>query len=201
MRTVVAAPTDRVKDYSLAQWAAATAGHDRFLVTTERDYMPDIQKHGIPVFHYEPPLVPDKPFPIPDPLGTRHIMCGSRFNAAWSRIVGLAEAGGYTHTLSLEIDVIPPEDIDIVGLMESEWDGSVDFLIHLYPYRPSYKRPGKKCNEMGCTMAKTETWRKALDTMPPTGMLYWAVRQTKDKNPRFHFTNKQIDIVELQHLE
>ena len=47
MRTVVTAPTDRVKDYSLAQWAAATAGHDRFLVTTESDYMPDIQKQSV----------------------------------------------------------------------------------------------------------------------------------------------------------
>ncbi len=195
MRTVVAAPISRVKDYSLAKWAAATAGHDRFLVTEEPDYMQDIQKYGIPAFHYEPPPVSDD---IPN---LRHVMCGKRYNVAWKRIVELAMDGGYTHILSLEVDVIPPDDVDIVAIMEGEWDGSVDFLIHLYPYRASYNRPGLKCNEMGCTMAKTKTWKWALDNMPKDCTLFWAVRQTRDKSPRFYFTNKQIDVVELQHLD
>ncbi len=187
MNTLVAAPTARLKDYSLAQWAAATEGHDRLMVTEETDYIPVIESHGIPALYYEPPDTPDiSPF--------RHIMCSNRFNAAWETIVVHAEESGFSHTLSLETDIIPPEDVDIVKVMEENWDGSVDFLVHLYPYRVSYNRQGQMCYEMCCETATTETWRKALDGLPPTGVLYWAVYQEK-------YTNKRIDPVRLQHLE
>lgn len=193
MNTLTAAPIARKKLYSLERWAAATEGHDKLLVTEEDDILEEIGK-------YAPATLYEKP-PDPDISSIRHEMCSNRFNAAWEVIISFAEASGYTHILSLESDVIPPEGVDIVELMESQWDDTVDFLIHLYPWRPSYNRPGRKSYEMGCTMARTETWRKALDTMPPTAVLYWCVYQTPEKNPKFHFTNKRIDLVELQHVE
>lgn len=193
MNTLTAAPTARKKAYSLEQWAAALRGHDRLLVTEEDDFLEEMGKYA-PATLYEKPTTPDI-------SSMRHEMCSNRFNAAWEVIISFAEVSGYTHILSLESDVIPPEGVDIVRLMESQWDDKTDFLVHLYPYRKSYNRPDRKCYEMGCTMAKTETWRKALNGLPPTGVLYWAVYQTPEKNPKFHFTNRRIDLVDLQHLE
>lgn len=186
MTTLVAAPIARCKDYSLALWAAATEGHPRLLATEETDYLGVIESHGIGAVHYTAPSTPDlTPF--------RHVMCSNRFNAAWQAI--LDNADPHTMVLSLESDVVPPQGVDIVALMEEHWDDALDFLIHLYPYRPSYKRrAGCKAFEMGCTLATTETWRRALRELPATGVLYWAVYQEKYKS-------RQIDLVELEHLD
>lgn len=193
MNTLVAAPTARRKAYSLEQWAAATKGHDRLLVTEEDDFLEELGKYA-PATSYEAPA-------YNGPEIFRHEMAGFRFNAAWDVIIRFAEVSGYSHVLSLESDVVPANGEDITAVMESQWDDNYDFLCHGYPYRESYNRPGQKCYEMGCTMARTETWRKALKSLPPTGVLYWAVYQTKERNPRLHFTHRKIDLVELQHLE
>ena len=191
MKTMVAAPICARKDYSLHRWAAATKGHDRLLATEEKSYVPVIESWDIPAVLYEPPPVQQSCF--------RHVMATNRFNAAWKAIID--SANGHSHILSLESDVIPPEGVDIVQLMENNWTGEEDFLVHLYPYRESYGRPGQRAFEMGCTMAKTETWKHALETLPETAVLYWAVYQTKESNPHYNFTNRRIEEVELQHLE
>lgn len=194
MTTLVACPSALKKLYSLERWAAATKNHPRLIVSEEEACIMKVQDEGIHCLHYEKP-------PLPDASMFRHEMCSNRFNAAWERIISFAETTGYDRILSLESDVIPKNGVDIVELMDSQWDDTVDFLVHLYPYRESYNRPGQKCYEMGCTMARTTTWRKALDTLPPTGVLYWAVYQTVDKNPKYHWTNRRIDLAELEHLE
>lgn len=194
MKTLVAAPTARKKAYSLERWAAATKGHHRLLVTEEEDFLDCIEDAGVIAAYYEKP-------PDPDMSSIRHEMCSNRFNAAWEKIISYAEMFDFTHILSLESDIIPPEGVDIVSLMESQWDETVDFLVHLYPYRPSYRRKGTKCYEMGCAMASTKTWRRALDTLPKDAVLYWSVYQTPQMNPKYHFNIRRIDLAELQHLD
>jgi hypothetical protein len=185
MTTLVAAPIAPRKDYSLERWAAATDGHDRLLVTEDVSYVDVIKDHGIPAFYFAPPETPDiSPF--------RHAMCSNLFNYAWQAI--LDNAGDHELLLSLETDIIPPKGVDIVKLMEDNWDGSVDFLVHLYPYRDAYHRPGQRAFEMGCTMATTETWKKALAALPEDGVLYWAVYQPT-------YTNKRIEPVQLEHVD
>lgn len=185
MNVTVAAPTARLKDYSLPQWEAATRGHRRLLVTEERDYIPVIENMGIRAEYYEPPP------PSYSPL--RHVMCSNRFNVAWAKILEHVDT---EYVLSLETDVIPPEDVDIVEVMKAEWDGTVDFLVHLYPYRSSYNREGQRCFEMGCTLARTDTWMMALALVPPTGALYQA-----PYSDYYPFTHRRIEPVQLSHLD
>ena len=187
MDVLVACPISRRKGYSLHEWEQATKGHDRLMVTEEPDYLPEIYKAGITALPYVSPPLPEN---WQDEF--RHEMCTPRFNAAWKTIID--HAGYHDFILSLESDVIPPEGVDIVELMVKAWDGSVDFLVHLYPYRASYNRPGKKCFEMGCTMASAQTWKRAMSELPENVPLYWAVYQEK-------YTNKRIDEVPLEHLD
>lgn len=196
MNTIVASPIAKHKLYSLDLWASATDGHPRVMSieNADEEIAPAIEALGIPVVRYEPPEE-DQLYMF------HHRFTPKKYNEAYRVIIDYAEKGGYDHVLSLQSDNIPPDDCDIVQVMEDNWDGDVDFLIHLNPWRDEYGRPGMKGYEMGCTLASTKTWRKALDTMPPTGVLYWAVYQTKENNPRFYFTHKRIDVVDLKHLE
>ena len=190
MDVLVACPISRRKGYSLHEWEQATKGHDRLMVTEEADFLPEIYKAGVTALPYEVE-------PYQETLVT-HSMTPNKFNPAWRTII--EHAGYHDFILSLESDIIPPERVDIVQTMIDEWDGTVEFLIHLYPYRSEYHRT-EKAYEMGCTMASTKTWEKALNTLPAGVGLYWSVYQTKEMNPRHYFTSKRIDVVELKHLE
>lgn len=191
MKTLVAAPICKSKLYSLPQWAAATQGHHRFLVTEEPGLVWCLG-HVAPVSTYDPPDLEGK-------LLGGHAFHIPRFNAAWEVIIQMAEMFDYTHILSLESDVIPPEGVDIVGLMESQMDDTIEFLVHLYPYRINTART-EKMFEMGCTMARTETWRRAIRDKPENMALYQCPYQTVERNPKFHFKVKTIDLVPLQHI-
>jgi len=177
MRTVVACPVGKAKAYSLADWAAATVGYDRFMVTDEVDFADEVEgDHGIPCYIYEAP---------PQQEGV-HPMYRARYNAAMRCILRHAE--GRSHILSLESDVIPPEGCDILALMEEHYTKGL--LCHGYPWRAEYNRPYNGY-EMGCTLGSVEEWASALMWAEANHQsVYGAVRQV---------THTDIDLVQLRH--
>lgn len=194
MKTLVASPICERKLYSLDDWAAATVGHHRLMVIEEgEEHISDlIRDMGITVMTYRNP--PDEETLFGYPFKPK------RYNEAWRTIIGFAELFEFSHILSLESDNIPEDGVDIVELMESNFDEDVDFLVHLTHWRDSYGRPDERGFEMGCTMAKTETWRRVIETIPQHAPLYWAVYQTADKNPKFNITRKLIEETTIHHL-
>jgi hypothetical protein len=170
MHTLVACPIGTSKLYSLAQWRQATAGYPRLLAVDTRDDCSE-QLGDIPVVFYTGE---------DDPVG--HLMRG-KFNPAWRAIVAAAE--GYTHILSLESDVIPPGDIDILAIMEAAFTDGV--LHHAVPWGRSGSEYGY---EMGCTLAAVETWRELLKLKGP---LYGTSRSPTV--PQY-----DINICELAHI-
>ena len=176
MWTAVACPVGLTKAYSLADWAAATAGYDRFMVTDEEDTVDLVEDYGIPCYLF--PYLPKEE--------GKHPMYRWRYNAAWAKVIEFSK--GRTHILSLESDVIPPAGTDILALMEQHYSGG--FLCHGYPWRAEYNRPFN-AYEMGCTLASIEDWQKALDWAEAHNQsVYGAPRQ---------LPHTDIDIVELKH--
>ena len=187
MRTLVAAPVCKRKDYSFARWAAATASYDRLVAVDadESDYGEVIRRLGILVVTYEAVEHPRRPGP--------KAIYGPRFNYAWHAITD--NAGDFTHILALDSDIIP--EGDILALMEEHYDPAFAFLRHAVPFRECYGRMSKGY-ETSCTMASVEDWKRALakvETMGELATLYEVVG-----DPNF-FTHKDIDMMVLEHLD
>jgi hypothetical protein len=185
MRTLVAASHARVKDYAFEQWSAATASYHRLLAIEEgeREYAESL---GVP-------YVPFSPEENPRRQG-RHRICGPLFNQAWTAI--LSAAGGYTHILSLDTDVIPP--CDILALMEPLYDDTFDFLRHGVPWRTAYHRPGAFAYETSCTLGSVAAWQAALDETYRRGELATLYGVVGDPDL---FTHRDINLVQLTHLD
>ena len=172
MRTLVACPVGRKRDYSLPHWAAATEGYERAVAIDDAKYADRVEHMGIRVLRFP----------------TSHPWVPRCFNDAWRTITHHAEEEGFTHILSLESDIIAPPHI--LKVMEREYEGG--FLCHHYPFRKP--RQGM-CAEMGCTLASTELWRKALSTCPAGVAVYdWFRLSGK-------FEVQRIEVVELLHME
>jgi hypothetical protein len=105
MRTLVACPYAERKEYALEAWLEATKNYDRLLSIDDAEYAKKVEKMGVPVVAFEPV----NPFR----MGANAIY-GPRFNEAWQAI--LDKCDGYDYILSLEIDVIPPKDVDILAI-------------------------------------------------------------------------------------
>jgi hypothetical protein len=186
MRTLVAAPHGSKKRYSFPAWEAATRPYDRLVAMHSDDdpcYIEEVTGQ-VPVVLFDRP-------PAPFNRQGRNAIYGPLFNEAWRTILGYAHHHCYSHVLSLETDVIPPEGTDILALMEEHHRG--DFLIHLYPWRASTGR-ATKADEMGCTLASVPIWRDVLERHPDD-QLYGAFKT----DPDYHVT--RIDLVELAHLD
>jgi hypothetical protein len=182
MNTLVAALHAKKKDYSFPRWEAATASYDRLLAleTFEEEYAKTL---GVPYVLYEAEEHPRRQ--------GRHRICGPLYNSAWKALLG--KVNGHTHILCLDIDVIPKGDI--LAVMESEYDGSFAFLRHGVPWRASYHRPGFKGYETSCTLGSVACWREALARTGGLTTLYGVVG-----DPDL-FTHKDIDVLELEHLD
>jgi len=178
MRTLVAAPSASRKHYAFDRWEAATRDYDRLLAIDEPDYAERVEALGVPTVTYA--AISKRR------LGNNAIY-GPRFTEAWQAILGASE--GYTHILSLESDVIPPEGYDILALMEKEYQP--DFTCHDYPWREG--RPGYAF-EMGCTIFTRETLKRAIEVCPDEQGMYCIV-----SNEDF-FKRNRIHVVELEHL-
>lgn len=181
MRTLVACPVAERKHYSFPLWAAATKAYDRLVVTEDEDYIDTIEGYGVPALLF-------------DPVSTFrwgiNAIYGPRHTEAWRTIVDNAD--GYTHILSLESDIIPPQNVDILSIMEENYS-ECDFLCHAYPWRyPG--RVGLYVYETGCTLGSVEKWRDALNKTHEKHGVYETVRCVD------YFKNKDIHIVQLEHL-
>jgi hypothetical protein len=197
MKTLVACPIARHKLYSLELWAQATAAYDRLMVIdeAESDIAESIRQHGIEVLTYRSPEEDPRDLEL-----FHHPFTPKKYNEAYRTIFDYADEQGFDYVLSLQSDNIPSDDV--LEILEENWDEGVDFLIQLNPWRDSYGRPGNKGYEMGCTLARTATWKRALEELPEPGVpLYWGVYQTEVRNPNYHFTNKMIDAVQIKHLD
>jgi hypothetical protein len=181
MHTLVACPFSKRKLYSLDEWEQATRGHARLMAVDEPEVRKEVKKRGIKFTYFNP---------VSDFRRGKNAIYGPRFNEAWSAI--LENADGFTHILSLESDVIPPEGVDIVDLMEHNYDGC-DFLCHGYPWRYPSKLGGF-AYETGCTIATVGKWREALEKSHPLQGMYGTIRNID------LFTHKDVQLVELQHL-
>jgi TorA maturation chaperone TorD len=186
MRTVVAAPFGANKAYALGRWAAATENYERLLVTDELKAIPITSKYGIPTVLYESVENPRRP--------GKNAIYGPKFNQAWEAI--LANTNGHTHVLALDTDVIPKGDI--LTAMEAEYDGTFAFLRHGVPWRSVYRRPECLGYETSCTLATVEAWRAALDKAQELGPLCTLYEVVGNPN---YFTHKDINLVELEHLD
>lgn len=189
MNSVVAAPHTIRKHEEFECWAAATSGYDRLLAleASEASYAADIWgEWGIPYVLFEPVETPRRQ--------GRHRICGPLFNQAWSAL--LDGATGYSHVLSLDTDVVP--DGDILGAMESAYDGSVCFLRHGVPWREAYHRPGQFAYETSCTFGSIEAWRAALDKVQELGGLATLYGVVGDPDL---FTHEDVRLLTLHHLE
>ena len=187
MKSLVVAPHTERKHYAFALWAAATDGYDRLIAieAPEREYAEFIEhRYGVPTAVYQAEESPRR-------QGRRRIY-GPLFNAAWSAL--LSRAGGYTHLLALDTDVIPSGDI--LALMEAEY-GDEAFLRHGVPWRAEYSRSGKGY-ETSCTFASTEWWRAALASTLQAGGLSTLYGVVGDPDL---FTHRDIDIMCLDHFE
>ena len=182
MKLLVAAPIGEGR--SLDLWAAATSGYDR-VAAIDQPIGAQLETYGIPYieFSYDGE--------IPD--WSRHPICSEKFNVAWEAILDYAEAGGYTHVLSFESDIVA--DTDIVALMVENFHEDDEIVRHAYPRGPEYNRPDSKASEMGCTMGTVAGFRKALkEARSRDNRLYGAVMWGKTIKTRV------IDVAELQHL-
>lgn len=179
MRTLVASPTGSAKAYCFEQWALATNGYDRLVAVCEPDYKATAESLHVPVVMYKKP-------------DDRKGIYGPMFTAAWTAI--LARAWDYTHILSLETDVIPPFEWDILEIMEDEY--KPDFTAHGVPWRDCDRYAGRDtlCYEMGCTIFSVETLRRAIALCPSDRGLYCVTSDAK------HFRKHCIDVVELAHV-
>lgn len=180
MRSLVAAPAHSCKDYAIDKWAAATSQYDRLVAVDSEDvdYVKRLNDYGIRSVVYQK---------------TEDTIYGPLFTKAWRTIVDNAE--GYTHILSLDVDVIPSGDI--LKLMESQYDQRVSFLRHGVPWREVYRRKG--CTyEMSCTFALVSDWERAVEFSEKSEgkfRLYEIVG-----HPSF-YTHKDIYLMELEHMD
>ena len=189
MNTLVATLSCESKGHAIEEWVAATAGYDR-LVATESDalgWADFLYGFGLRVAFFDPPEV----------SGAKAIYHHSLFNSAWQAILDACE---HEFILSLDSDVSPPKTVDLLALMEDEWDESYDFVAHGVPWRRPYNRhvEGREgrlyAYETSCTIARAETWRRALRIAKENRTtLYLTVRQ-QDK-----FRLKEILVTELTH--
>lgn len=179
MNTLVAAPTSHRKHYSFHLWEQATRNYPRVMAVNEKHYYEDI-KDIVPTLCFRPVKF------------THGHIYGPRFNEAWQAIYDWAR-GHYTHILSLESDVIPPDGCDIVSVMESEWEDGLDFLCHGYPWRGSRGRDNLSY-EFGCTMFSIEALQRALNAPDGVTGIYGCPNHDGWKR-------KKIDVVELRHLD
>ena len=184
MRTLVAAPHTQRRHDAFVVWRAVTASYDRLLAIEEeeREYAESL---GVPCVLFTPVEHPRRQ--------GRHRICGPLFNQAWEAI--LSAAGGYTHILALDTDIIPHGDI--LAAMESEYDGSVAFVRHGVPWRAAYSRTGY-AYETSCTLGSVADWRAALDKANELSELATLYGVVGDPD---HFTHKDVLLLKLDHLD
>lgn len=188
MKSLVAAPAASRKHYSLPAWEEATRSYDRLLAISEPEYEPMVREMGIDTILFEVPETANR-------WGDKAIY-GTLFNAAWKAI--LEHSDGYTHILSLESDVVPIKGVDILKLMEDEYDGSFQFLRHGVPWRAQYRAQGGYCYETGCCFASVDDWKAALELTPTIGpkeTLYGVIGAPN------YLTYKKVNITPLLHLD